>query len=311
MGASRKEQVQAVLDRVAASLDGIEKPVLREILPVLNRAHEEVTRDLRNWLATQHGADRFTAQRYRNVLVNLDAALGRIEGTGALMAQALKKTGKLAAAASISNFQDEWLSFGKIFEGTVQPIPLDEAIILTRGKKLLWPRFETSAEKYAGGIGDRTRFHLATSRARGETIYELTNRLEKNLPDVFKANRWDAERLARTETMNAYNTFHQEAIIEGHKEDPELLSRWDASYDGRRCPMCASLDGQSVNVAKGEMFVARWTTVTKKGQKLHVLRIKQAPGHPCCRCVETPWRASWAAYARNQREIYEGERIAA
>lgn len=311
MALSRKEQVQAVLDRVNNSLDGIEKPVLREILPVLNRAHEEVTRDLRHWLATQHGADTFTAQRYRNVLVNLDAAIGRIEGTGAIMAQALKTAGKRAAGLSISNFQEEWHAFSTLFEGTVQPIPLDEAVILTRGKKLLWPRFETSAEKYAGTIGDRTRIHLATSRARGETIFELTNRLERHLPDVFKSNRWDAERLARTETMNAYAVHHREAILEGNKEDPELVSRWDASYDGRRCPMCASLDGQTANTAKGEMFVAKWRSTSKKGPRLHVLRIEKPPGHPCCRCIETPWRESWAAYARNKQEISEGERIAA
>jgi len=282
--ASTREQVQRVLDHVAMSLDGLERPVLNKVFPVLERAHQEIERDLRAWRMQNHGGDTFTAARYHNAMGSLRRGLDLLEHSGVVIEAALKSEfEKKIAAKSAENFRREWEHLGRIFEGTVQPIPLQEAALLADGKKLLWPQFETSAAKYAANIGERTRFHLAVSRARAETIDELTNRLQRHLPDVFRGNRWDAERLGRTETINAYNESHRLAVEQAHDEDPTICERWDATYDFRRCPMCASLDGQVIDPTKGEKYVARWWTKSKKkGMRQHVLVIEKAPAHPCC-----------------------------
>jgi hypothetical protein len=299
---SKRARVQEVLDHVAESLEGIEKPVLRLVLPVLNRAHSEVEGDLRRWLAQQHGTDTFTAQRYRNVLMHLEHSIAQIEATGVLLESGLKRSMASIGPLSLQNLESEWRQFSTLFEGSAQPLAFDEAIILARGKKLLWPRFESSAKKYAGEAGEGLKFELAVSRARSETIDELTNRLEARLPAVFKSGRWDVERLARTETMNGYNLFHEEAIAKAAEEDGELRRRWDATVDFRRCRMCASLDGQVVKV--GEKFHAEWKTMTKKGLRLHVRDVDEAPAHPCCRCVVCAWRESWASYARHGLQVH-------
>lgn len=282
--ASTREQVQRVLDHVAMSLDGLERPVLNKVFPVLERAHQEIERDLRAWRMQNRGGDTFTAARYHNALGSLRQGLELLERSGVVIEAALKSEFEhKIAARSAANFRREWEHLGRIFEGTVQPIPLQEAALLADGKKLLWPRFESSAEKYAAGIGERTKFHLAVSRARAETIDELTNRLQRHLPDVFRGNRWDAERLGRTESLNSYNEAHRLAVEQAHEEDPTIRERWDATYDFRRCPMCASLDGQVIDPTKGEKYVARWFTKSKKrGLKQHVLVIEKAPAHPCC-----------------------------
>lgn len=300
--ATTREQVEMVLDHVAASLDGLERPVLNKVFPVLERAHLEIERDLRMWRIKHSGGDTFTAARYHNVLGSIRRGLDMLEYSGVVIEAALKhEFTDIIAAKSARNFRYEWERLGRIYEGTVQPIPLQEAAILADGKKLLWPQFESSAAKYVNGIAERTKFHLAVSRARSETIDELTNRLERHLPDVFRGNRWDAERLGRTETISAYNESHRLAVEQAHEEDPSIRERWDATYDFRRCPMCASLDGQVIDPTKGEKYVARWFTKSKKrGPKQHVLAIEKAPAHPCCRCSCTVWREAWAKYARTQ-----------
>jgi hypothetical protein len=304
--ASARKQVLSALDHVAAGLDGLEAPVLHKVIPVLDRAHEEITRELRLWLARQRGGDSFTAQRYRNVLAQLDRGLSLLDASGVMMQGALRDQFKARIGPlSIANLRREWLEFGRIFEGTVHALPLEEMAIIADGKALLWPRFKSSSVKYAAGIGDRARLHLAVSRARSETIDELTNRLQKHLPDVFAGNRWDAERLARTETMNAYNEAHRVGIEHAHAEDPSILARCDATYDFRRCPMCASIDGQVIDRSKGEIYKARWVTVTKRGPRQHHLEIAALPAHPCCRCIETIWRESWAQYSRRE-DVPEG-----
>jgi hypothetical protein len=310
--ATAREKVYSVLDHVSRSLDNLDAPVMRAILPVLNQAHDEVQVALRRWIARERGGETFTAQRHRNVLLHLRHSLDKLESSGAVAERSLKKSYATVGPLSMRNLKHEWAAFSRIFEGTAQPLALDEAVVIATGKKLLWPQFESSAKKYAGRVGERARHELAVSRARSETIDELTNRLQKRLPDVFRANRWDAERLARTESLNSYNVVHERSIIEAHKEDADLMSRWDASRDFRRCPMCASLDGQVVDISKGEKFVAHWFSKSKKrGAREHTMTIDCAPSHPCCRCVIVAWRASWAAYARNKQQIDEGGRLAA
>lgn len=304
-----RQQVYSVLEHVAQSLDGIDGPVLRAVLPVLHQAHAEIQADLRHWITRQKGRDTFTAQRHRNVLLHLRASLDKLESAGVEMEGALKHSYATVGPLAIHNIKRQWKEMSHIFEGTAQPIALDEAVLLADGKKLLWPKFKSSSKKYAGDIGERAKRELAVSRARSETIDELTNRLQRKLPDVFRADRSGAERLARTETMNAYGVTADSAIQEMHKEDTAILSRWDASPDFRRCPMCASLDGQIIDKSKGEKFVARWWTKSKRGMRQHVRVIEGEIAHPNCRCVQCAWRASWAAYSRNKQQI--DERMAA
>lgn len=299
---TNRQRVERVLEEVAASLEGLERPVLRKVFPVLEQAQREIVRDLRLWRERHRGADTFTAARYQNALASIRKGFDLLEESGVIIEATLKSEFPLRVAPlSAKNFRREWERLGSIFEGTVQPIPLQEAAIIAEGKKLLWPQFESSAEKYAARIGERTQFHLAVSRARAETIDELTNRLERHLPDVFRGNRWDAERLARTESVNAYNSAHHIAVEQAHEEDPTIRERWDATYDFRRCPMCASLDGQVIDTVKGEKYIARWTTWSKKnGLIRHMRVIERAPAHPNCRCSVSIWKEAWAKYARTQ-----------
>ena len=294
---SVRSQVFAVLDQTVHSIQHIDKPALRAMMPVLMKAQAEVQHSLRLWLQRDGGAATFTAQRYRNALIVLNRALASARQMAPVTEHALKHSYGTIGPLALRNLQHEWKTFSAIFEGTAMPLALDEAAVIASGKSLLWPQFETSAERYAGSIGERTKLELAVSRAKSETMDELTNRLQKNLPDIFEGERWDAERLARTETMASYSTTSSEAIGAAKEDDSELVMRWDSSIDFRRCAACASLDGKTVE--PGEMFHAEWSSHSKKGgMRFHSMDVDKSPLHPCCRCVVVPWRESWAKYSR-------------
>jgi SPP1 gp7 family putative phage head morphogenesis protein len=263
-------------------MQNLDRPALLRILPVLHAAQREVEKDLRAWLG-KHSGMTFTAARYKNALGVLGRAVHKAE-IRAAVEHALKNEAKRIGPLSLHNVKREWIQLATIFEGSAQPLAIEEAAILAEGKRILWPRFASSAKRYAGRVGERTRFQIAVSRARGETIDELTRRLQAKLPHVFHGERWDAERLARTETMNAANEYHHDAIREATKDDDKLLERWDACHDGRLCVECASLDGQVTEV--DEDFKA------KSGA-----RGERPPIHPACRCVLLPWRETWPTFA--------------
>lgn len=284
--ADKRKQVMAVLDEVTASIDHLPRKTLIKILPVLDQAHRELERDIGHWLAREQGATVFTIQRYRNALANVRHAMARAKRHLAPTIEgALQEGAERAGALGTHNLLLEMEKFGQIFEGTIQPLALDQAAIIAEGDRLLWPRFATSAQRYAGLIGEAVVRELAVSQVRGETISEVASRLQRRLPAMFGEDRRSAQRLARTEVMNAYNVYHHEGILAYGEDDPEIVARWDGSYDWRRCPMCAELDGQVRDLRRGEKFSGGLT---------------HPPAHPNCRCVVTPWREDWGDMARRK-----------
>lgn len=295
---AKRRQIFAVLEETARSVQRLHEPALRKMLPVLRQAHEELEDQLRRWLSRENGESAFTTQRYRNAITHVRHAMATIKRSAPEIEDALWESADIAGRLSTSNIVRELEAFGRIFEGTIQPVNLDAAAVIAQGEKVLWKQFESSARRYAGSIGEGLIQELAVSRAKSETIFEVTNRLQRRMPAIFAGDRWKAERLARTEVMNAYAETHLQGLKEIQEDDPEIVARWDASFDRRRCPACASLDGQVRDVANGEKFVAEWISKRKVGVRRHRKIVEKPPLHPACRCVVTTWRSTWAMVAR-------------
>jgi SPP1 gp7 family putative phage head morphogenesis protein len=273
---------------------------LSEMTKVLDAAEVELTRALASWKALGKGDDRFTPQVYRNALVQIRGTLEHIRGPMAeAVASQLRHGGTLAAHLATSHLIKEVHTFSGMFEHSVRPIAIEAASVLAEGKALVWKRFNNSAKRYAGAVGDDIKKQLAIGVVRGETIDQLTNRLAKlggpkglvytrgsaETPGaraeyiaegLFTRYRHYAERLAITETVNAYNSFAMDGMEELEAEDPGYFKRWDAALDGRTCPNCAEYDDLVVPIK--ENF---------RGGLEH------PPLHPRCRCAIVVWRKEW------------------
>lgn len=280
--ARQRRQIEAMLEEVNESVVHLSRPVLAKLAPYLRQAQHELHKELRAWAARENGEAEFTAQRLRNALVAVRKANGALESLVGGTKAALAVGGHAAGQLAMQHLEHELRVFGGIFEGSIIPIPIEPAAIIAKGDKLLLKRYATSAKRYAGRVRDSVVRELAVGRLKGETIFELTGRLNKALPRVFQGQRWDAERLARSETMSAYNRVHFEGLHAIHEDDPTILARWDASFDWRRCPACASLDGEIKNVAKGEKFTATWISRSKRGVRSHRVTVEHPPLHPNC-----------------------------
>ncbi len=304
--AEARRSLARSLSQIAEEAAEIPLPYLRALTPVLVEAKRELARDLARWLDQAPSGDaRFTAQRYRQALVAIESALDVIgkrlpvELEGALLAQ-----GDAAAALSVTHLRREILLFSAHFGVAVRPVSFDTAAILAKGRRLLIPRYRTSAARYVDNIRDDIKRQLAIGRARNETFDELTLRLQRhggprgvvalrgvvgepravveNIAEGLFRRYWHwAERIVRTEGLNAYNVHHLNGLITANREDPGYTKRWDASIDGRTCKICRDLDG----------------TVLELGDRFDVGREDDArlvpPAHPNCRCALTPWRKEW------------------
>lgn len=290
--AQRRKQALAVLAEVLDGIQHLPRPVMGKLAPILAQAQAELENDLKFWLAKQPTGATFTAQRYRNALIAIRRSMETIKGIEPALMDGLRVGSNLAGNLATAHLEKELVRFGDIFEGTIQPVSLDTAAIIASEETLLIKRFKSSARRYTGDVRRHMIRELAVSRARSETIDELTGRLARNVPTRFTQMRGWGERLARTETMNAYNVMHHQGLEVAHEEDPGVLMRWDASFDFRRCPLCASLDGATVAVDK--RFTARWTQKLSGGRSRgRRMTLQRPPAHPNCRCVLVPWRRDW------------------
>lgn len=298
-------EVASAMSQIAAEAANLPAPYFAEFAGVLAQAQAELRRDLTHWLKNvKDGELRFTAQAYRNALVQLEHTM---QVLGKRVPKALLATLRAAAEGAgemaIGHLVKELARFGAVFGETIRPIQLKQAAIMAAGRETLIPRFRSSAARYGADITADIRRQLAVGIVRGETFHELTNRLvqlggpkgwvslrgvagepgsyvEFISEGLFRKYRGWAERVVVTESLNAYNVHHLEGLKQAEEEDPGYLARWDATIDVRGCPICASLDGKTVAI--GAPFGRR-----ESGPYTH------PPAHPRCRCALTPWRKEW------------------
>lgn len=102
---------------------------------------------------------------------------------------------------------------------------------LKRGIDLAWGKQMISSQMTQGIL-------------QGETLKQLTNRLQKNVPSM---NRDSAIRAARTATTSAQNAGRMDSYAAAEKLGIHVRKRWVATKDGRTRDAHRLLDGQVVD----------------------------------------------------------------
>lgn len=294
-----RTSVDDVMHAVAADVAELPSVAIREMVPVLRQAEAELAQGLHHWLTeVPNGADRFTAQQYRNALVQVRNALRAARGLGAEMYRGLKLAEQRAGTLATFHVQQELTLFAHVFGDSVRPIPIPAAAVIAEGKKTLLNRMRTSSARYAGNVQADIRRELAVGLVKGETIDQLKLRLvklggprgevalrgilgepgaasEHIAEGLFRRYGYWAERVARTEVLNAYNEHAEDRIVAVAKLDPETLQKRNEAGDRRTCSICRDIDGE---IAKpgGDWPSGYGTTA-----------------HPNCRGVSVAWRSDW------------------
>lgn len=296
-----KRAVQAVLDQVAQDVTRLDALALRELAPILAQAERETQKALLAWLAgARNGGDRFTAHQLRRVLASLRSALDVVQQLDPALYATLTRHSSQAGLLATRHVTDQLARFSQIFGSSLNPIPIEVAGILARGDRMLIPRFRSSAERYAGQVGADIRRQLTLGLVRGETTDQMIKRLQRaggprgrvvlrgvagdpgaiseNIAEgLFRRYRSWAERVVRTETLNAYNTHADNTIRTAAAQSGEPLKRaWNAAADRRVCLECRWLDGKVTDIDK-----------SFPGGYMH------PPAHPHCRCSVIAWHAEW------------------
>lgn len=280
------------------ALISLSDPELRAIMPTLYDLREKAAKALRGFLKGEQVSSEYTMHKHRALIVQLDDVIKTAERElpAATLAD-LKRESFGAAKVGVKKLESMVREGEKKFTGAVSSLNIPVAKVLTNVKRTMMGRYEHKSQKYAGDVGRRVRNELAIGVLRGESVGEMTKRLmggatryaqvakrgvtavadEMATNVIFKAKH-EAERLVRTEIVNAYTESQIESLYEAEDDDPGYQKMWDAASDKRVCDACYALNGNVVDLNQN----------FRGG-------IQGPPLHPNDRCCIVPWHREWGS----------------
>lgn len=225
-------------------------------------------------------ADTFTAQSLRGALAQIRAGVevivGKIDGAHRSSILSAAQNGALQTLDEIAFFERS-RDFRGAALGAIQTQALRS---LMRQEGLLLNRFEVSVQTYGttliGDIQRRLGVHVAMRSKWTDMAADVAGRL--NGAGVT-GSQWRAERIVRTELVNAVNVGGQAALEAAEPKLPDLMAQWDAYLDKRTSDVCRGLDGQIKPIREGWVYGGK--------------RIMHPPAHPNCRSRQIPYRPQW------------------
>lgn len=297
--------VARAVERHQAQLSQLSRDELHALAPIFAQAERELEAQLKKWIEeTPDGELRWTAQSYRAALLQIKQTAGDLEEA---LHGSLDRSTKRAQRLAIDHLKEEVARFSAVFEGTPRIINVKAAAEIATARAFIIPKIKSSAARYAWGRGrvgvaKDIQNRLAVDILKGETVSHTVDRLvehggprgavalqgvlgEENaivevIPEgLFRRYRWWAERIVRTETTSAYGAQAQTSMQAAAREIPDLKRQWFA--DATACVhICQPMAGQIVGL--NEPFI------TGLGDE-----VMYGGAHPCCGCVQLPYRADW------------------
>jgi HK97 family phage portal protein len=151
------------------------------------------------------------------------------------------------------------------------------------------PRVMVALEKHRHGAIEyingnklkKLRKTISDGMAVGESPRELRNRII----EAYGLARYDAERIARTETIWAWN----EGAVQGYIQSGIVKKKeWLSSADDRTCDWCPLMDGKVVDVEANFFSMGDNFNVDGSVLNFEYEDVGHPPLHPQCRCTIVP-----------------------
>lgn len=269
--------------RHAVNLQRLSTGTLRKLLPLLDKADEDIVNKLLKRGATLQGS--YASKRLEALLDSI-RVINR--NATSLLAKGMKRE-MMDTAKYEAQFQ-KGLIEGALpfkFDVVTPSAEMLDAVVNARPfqGRLLREWVTELGEAKQRRLRDAVRMGVV----QGETIDEIVRRVRGtrslNYRDgVMAISRRGAEAMVRTAVAHT-TTAARDALYDKNR-DIIKSEQWVATLDTRTCPECMGLDGKTFDVGKGE----------------------KTPAHIGCRCVRVPVMKSWKELGFDIEELDPGTR---
>lgn len=268
----------------------------------MRRFYEEAASDLgRRLRRAVRGDHPFEAQHYRALLQEVRVMLRELGGE---MAGVLGGTARDAMIGAARGTVQATKRLARLSTGLEPRFAIEQAAVLRNMVEGVTPSLlrryqDLGQSSWAAPMVRRMERTLALGLAEGVSTHEIASRL---MDEDFVAERWRADRIARTEAMYATGASQQLTGRAMAHEYPGLKKKFVAVIDLRTSAGHLALHGTVI--PWGASFV---DPATGRSEKFPPLR-------PNCRCSIIPWHEDWEPTRyleeipeRVQRGIFQSE----
>jgi hypothetical protein len=292
--------VEELLARQSEEMQGLTAERVAAVLRLYRETRADLLQRLEILEDTGRG-DRFTAQHYRNALLQIEAGIETMDG---------RMTGQLVDGLGIANrmagshLAQQVAAGQKQWRGTVRPLPTSVAVAMREGETLLLPQFKSSVDRYGNELIRGMQQRMAISLQAQESLFETRNRIFKDYlqplrtvkmgREMVPPTAYFAERIVRTELVSSYNVTFNAHLDQAAAQDPKLRRRWSSALSERRtCPVCRQMHDQTVDTGEPFKVPGGGTVMTP-------------PVHPNCACACVAWKDVWDKAAVPTPEFHDG-----
>lgn len=256
------------------------KQAKKNLIQLLARADRELSAQLDEMKRRGPGYRPWTQADTEATLAIVREQLGVMApGFKALLNANAERARELGARGTVQLLEH----FEQTMPGTIRPLSIEGASQLLSGTVL--SRHASSVARYGAITIASIQHELAVGALINRTFDEMAGRLQREQP--LLSRRYFAERIVRTECMNAYNAGHLDEInAQRAGSFPDLEKKLIETFDKRT--------GQDSFKAHGQIRKPNEMFVDGNGrQYLH------PPGRPNDRGVVVPWRREWDSKTRS------------
>lgn len=254
----------------------------RRARSAVSRRFEQAAERVRQRIADLDPAE-FEAQRARITLLLAEVTQAETEGELEQLLESVMSGGFELAPGHTANELVGWLEhYGH------EARPIDLAAVAELSDEILIERIPRSLEIWGPQIAERVRDELAV----GATSRQFADQAVEGVTRAIDSERWKAERIVRTELLEAYNTSHHASLEYAQEEaglGDEIAKSCIATFDART-------DEDSYPV-HGQVRALDEDFVDGDGR-----RYEHPPGRPNDREKEIPWLTSTGADILSREE---------
>jgi hypothetical protein len=258
------------------------------VYKMLEQSRRELKARLESLPDTADGT--FTQARLRASLAQIELVMKdvvrQLKGLGQ---DQIKEASELGMRDSLRYLKE----MEKRYSGVAVPLGLDRAAHFDhslRGvQSSLLRQFPTSLKRYGADSIEKFEGVLQQGVLQQRPMDAVIESIV-NSDKFFEGRRYWAERLVRTETLNAYGSGSLRSIKEAGDDWPDMRKVLVGYFDNRTGPDTFVLDGQTRK--PNEPFRYRG----KGGQAPGGMTrppFMNTPKRPNCRCVTVAWRPGW------------------
>lgn len=256
----------------------------QRIIEVYRRVQMVLRKRLAAWSGYRN-QDRFTAQRLRGVLLQVEEALKMWESS---LFDSLGFGVRDTSIFALDNLRSEIEAYEKHFTGAVLAIDLDALRIATDTTNFLVNQYSVSFQRWSRESRDR----IASSLQEGIASEATAEQMIGGLLGSWSDHEWELRRIVRTELHNVYNVSKIRGMQElRSRQLPDLKKALLHPMDRRTADDSKLLARMNPIVDLDKPF--RYIYSPPGSSKEYYREFMAPPDRPNDRAILIPYRESW------------------